>query len=208
MSTEIAAQKTPKTTTIERIVDYIIITFKPHENPCVLMWRETMNGFNREQSENYPLWVRDDKTVHESWKRFGPGVVSILNRKYKLTVVKVGARIRKYTRHGGLPDRDDKCRTDAYYRSCLPSSDAPVFGFVSFPRDIQQDHPLIVASLDRRGRATSTSLENHVVAVNTANDLGTLSAKEKEKNLGHVEAVVHRALEDRYPLFPKKIESS
>lgn len=198
------AKKTPKTITILKIVDHIIETYSPHRGPCLLMWRETMNSFNLKQSENFPAWTRDDRTVHEHWKRYGLGVVAELRHRYRMTIVKVNGHARKYLKHGGTPDRDDRCRTDAYYRSCLPSAANMVLGFVAFPRDTQQDHPLIVASLDRRGKTAATGLENAVIAVDTAADLGNLSGTARGEIREHVNGVVHRAIEEKLPLFPRK----
>lgn len=202
------AKKTPKAITILKIVDHIIETYSPHRGPCLLMWRETMNSFNLKQSENFPAWTRDDKSVHEHWKRYGPGVVAELKHRYRMTIVKVNGRARKYLKHGGTPDRDDRCRIDAYYKSCLPSAANMVLGFVAFPRDTQLDHPLIIASLDQRGKTSATGLENSVVAIDAANDLGNLSGQARQEIHGHVASIVRRAIEERHPLFPRAVEEN
>lgn len=200
---ELAPRKTDKSTTVTAIVDHIIDTYRPQQAPCVLMWRELMNSFNRKGWAECPLWTRDDTACHEHWKKYGPAVVSVLKQQYRLTVVKVSGKIREVIKHGMPPDRGGK-RTDERYRACLPHATEMVRGIVVFPRNSQQDHPLIVASLDRRGRAAATGLENAVTAVDTANDLGVLSDSSREEIRGHVGTVARRAIEEKMPLFPRK----
>lgn len=194
--------QTPKTATIASLTDHIIETYRPHESPCVLMWREIVNSFNRTNWPDCPLWTRDDRASHEHWKKFGPGVISELRRRHHLTVVKVSGKIRDLVRHGAPPDRGGR-RTDIAYRKCLPCAAEMVRGIVVFPRDSQQDHPLIVASLDRRGRASATGLQNAIVAIDTANDCGVLSLESRDEIRGRVGTVARQALEESHPLFPR-----
>jgi hypothetical protein len=196
--------KTPKTVTILKIVDHIIEVYKPLKAPILLMWRETINGFNLSLSENSPVWSRDDGSVHEHWKRFGPGVVRELDHKYHLTVVKVSRSIRKRLDHGQTPDRDDKRRTDEWYRGCLPGPNAEVMGIVLFPKGQQEDHPLVFYDRDRREKMQANGFENSVKSTERAKDCGTLSDDAVNEIHGHVIPVVKRALEDKYPLFSKQ----
>jgi hypothetical protein len=197
-------RSTPKTVTEMAIVDHIVETYGPTKAPLVLMWRETMNNFNQKNWPRCPVWTRDDRACHEHWKKFGPGVVRELERRYKLTVVKVSGRIRDLVKHQAAPDRSGK-RTDAAYRECLPNSAEMTRGIVCFPRETQQDHPLIIADRDRRLRSSATGFGNASSAVDTANDLGVLSDDARREMRGHVIPTVERAIsENKYPLFPRE----
>src|SRR5208337_446321 len=112
---------------VAQIADHITGAYKPHEKPIILMWRETMNGFNLSLNPDYPVWCRDDQSVHKHWKQWGQDVVSILREQHKLTAVNVSRVIRERRDHGDPPDRD-KRRTDAWYRSCLSSAFHMTFG--------------------------------------------------------------------------------
>jgi hypothetical protein len=167
------------------------------------MWRELVNNFNLALSANVPVWTRDDKSVHQHFKRFGDDVVRLLRRQHELSVFKVNANVRKYLKHGDAPSQDNRRRTADFYRSCIPSPSAKTFGIVIFPRDTDVDHPLIVASLGRRGKITANSLETAVANVDTANDLGNLSWTKRQEIRGQVNDVVGRALKEKHPLFPR-----
>jgi hypothetical protein len=193
-------RKGQKQLVIGQIADHIIEQYKPQSGPVVLMWREVMNAFHLKLNPDSPVWVRDDQSVHDHWKRYGPGVVKILKDR-RFTVVKVSRAIRGLVGHGRQPDRGGR-RTDQAYKDCLPSASNMVFGIVVFPRDTQEDHPLIVESRDRRCKRDATSLTNGVDSVRDANDLGNLSDGTCEEIIDGTHAVVQKAFTaEKYPLF-------
>lgn len=192
------ASKGPRQNEIDRYADHIIETYKPFDAPIVLMWREIHNGFHLLLNPESPTWLRDDARVHEEWKRCGPGIVKIFRRR--ATVVPVNRRIRDQVKHGQAPDRSGK-RTDEFYRGCIPSSSAPTFGMVIFPRDTQEDHPLILKSRESRAKCAATGLTNAMDVVRDTNDLGNMSDPETDRIISIAKEKTIEAFRDRYPLF-------
>lgn len=190
---------------VEQIADHILEFYKPHDGPIVLMWRDVMNGFHLKLNPDFPTWPRDDMNVHYHFKQFGRGVIKILDHR-RFTVVKVGHEIRVLVGHGRPPDRDGKRRTDVAYRNCLPSSSNPAMGIVVFPRDTQEDHPLIVASRERRFSSSTTSMANAISSAQAANDLGNLSDVVRDEMIGSTQAALQKMfIDERYPLFRESV---
>ena len=187
------------------IAEFIIETLKPHERPVLILWRELMNAFNAQDGGGKTPWVRDDRSVHEHLKKFGPLVFRHLERHYKLTVVKVGRAIRQKLNHGQSPDRGGS-RTDAFYIGCLSSSSNKTMGFVAFPREIQTDHPLIAWSGKRRMKASCSQVVNVLDWVDRANDFRTLSDGTAQEIRGLTGPMIHHVVDQRYPLFPEAID--
>ena len=193
------ATKSPKQDEIDKIADHIVETYRPFDAPIVLMWREVRNSFHLKLSPDHPVWARDDRRVHEDWNRYGKGVKRILEKR--ATVVTVSGEIRALVRHGHNPDLSGK-RTEAAYRSCIPSSSSPTYGIAIFPRDAYADHPLIVESRKRRASGAATGVTNAIGSVRAANDLGNLSSPLKDEILGMTKQATDKAfVDDRYPLF-------
>lgn len=194
------ARKVQKHDTVKAITDHIIEQYKPQDVPIVLMWKETMNGFNLKLNEKSPVWNRDDRGVHEHWKRYGSGVVKALQER-KLTVVKVNRNIRDLVKHGTEPKRSGK-RTDERYCLCLPSPSNMTLGIVVFPRGAHQDHPLIVASRDHRAKAAANGVINAVDSVRAANDLGNLSEGKRDEITVTTRSTIDKKFNEvKYPLF-------
>ena len=192
---------TQKQITVRAITDFIILTYHPQENPCVLMWRELMNRFRLEKGLESETWTRDDRTVHEHCQRFLKHVRKDLERLYHVTVIPVGGDIRKLVTHGMAPERDNKRRTDKAYCRCLSGPFSKTLGFVCFPANKFQDHPLLLVKLNRRGVAAAHGLENAIGAVDTAEGRGVLSTESRDKIRDNVLPIVHKAVEEKAPLF-------
>ncbi len=194
--------RTPKMVTVLAIVEYIIETYKPHDlkEQVVLMWREMINGYHLSLSSDHPIWGRDDGITHAHWKRFGPSVVKVLERDYKLTVVKVNSLIRDLAKHGGPADRTGR-RTDKAYRKCIPVAGQFIRGIVLSAKGVQEDHPLTLESLDSRGRRLVTTSKNTINAIDAAVDYKVISDGEHKKIRGCVERGAREAFGDKYPLF-------
>ncbi len=193
---------TSKSVTVAEIADHAIMTIKPHESPRLIMWRELVNSFNSKDGDGKLLWRRDDKSVHEHFKKFGPSVIATLERRYRLTIVKVGGSIRRLVNHGGSPDRGGR-RTDAAYRICLAGPSNPTMGFVAFPRDTQQDHPLVIASRSRGVKAGSSHLASAIGSLNSAKDLGTISGSAADEIRGLAGPAIRDLEGEGMPLFYK-----
>jgi len=192
-------RRTAKLETVRRMVDHILETYRPLDGPIVLMWREVMNGFYA--GPNWDELRRDCEATHRHWKRYGTIVARELTKR-KLTVVKVSAKIRDAIKHGGRPDRSDsERRNDKAYREYLPSSSNPVAGIVLFPKGTQEDHPLIVSSLERRTQSATTGIKNTVIAIDTANGYEVLSDDSREKIIAPCKTTVQEVFEDKQPLF-------
>lgn len=203
MKTENDSERmTDKAILVRNLADHVIEVYAPHETPCVLMWRETVNRFLRATAPGSPEYRRDDKFLHEHWKRYGPGVCRELEERYKVTVVRINKLIRKLVDHGGEPKLGGRRDRDVTgYRRCLPHSAAPTFGIACFPRDVHKDHPLVVAKLERRGQAAANGLLNATVSIDRAQGYGVLTDESGEKIRDHMKPIVRKAIENRYPLF-------
>lgn len=199
------ARKNQVRTTVAAIVDHILETYKPQDAPICLMWTEVMNGFYQKNGSQFSVLRRDSHQSHENWKTYGRKVASEFLRRH-FFVAKVGADIRELVPHGTVPDRDTgKGRTDEAYRACLAGPHALTRGIVLFPPSQQENHPLILEQLERRGKYAVTSTSNAVLAVDTANRNKVLSDVEHERIQSNVKNGVMQALEDKTPLFHQKL---
>ena len=193
--------------TARQLAEYIIMTFKPHERPVVIMWREVMNGFNLKSNPEFTgILKADNRYTHESWLQYGPKVVVILESKYKITVVKVGNLIRKVADHGHYPGVS-KRYTPERYKKCLCGPHAPTFGLVCFPKGSDIDHPLVVEAAERRCKSGTSHLKNSKFALDKANDYKVMSNHIHDTIERNMVPPIKAAFMDKYPLFPRELDA-
>lgn len=212
---------------VAEIVAHIIEVHKPQDGPVVLMWKDLINAIYVKETGR-PLWSRSGREVHEHFKKYGPTVLNILAQTYKLTIVKVSTVIIQPTeferielpgcdpeekpvggaglKHAARPDRSYP-RTDELYRGCISNTGNPTMGIVAFPPGTKQsDHPLIKYSLRGRMKAGSSHFMGVVKSVDTANDLGTLSAEARKEIRKVALPAVRQFTEESLPMFPRSID--
>lgn len=199
---------------IRKVADYIVETYRPQEGPKVLMWREIMVGYRLKVAPDLPNeWTRDSRAVSSHWQDNGPDVQRRLEDRYKVTIVRVSRRIRDLAKHGEEPKlgggRGINERSAANYRSCLPHSQAPTYGFVCFPQGQGEDHPLLIAEMERRGQSSSSYFRNTARRLDRAEGFGVLSTEEGLKIKKKMGEIALEAIKDDHPLFaPRAIEAT
>ncbi len=171
---------------VASIVDHIIETYRPHEIPVVLMWKEI---YNSHVTKNFPgarTYSRSNSIVEAHWKMYSTEVMRELESRYGLTIVKVNDRVRKVAQHGKEPKRVNKNQNDAAYKACIPCSGNKAMGFVSFPKNTLMDHPLIKETMILGSKGASTFALNNKLKLDKANGRGTLSDECREEIMNEI----------------------
>lgn len=193
--------KRTKQLIIGQLVDFIVETYKPHDQACFLGWRELLNAKHASGKQEFPWHNRDTRAIHEHYKSYGKEVNRSLAKRYGLTVVGVNSKIRTLVKHGHSPDRSTR-KTDERYLGCRPSSHNPTAGIVVFPKDQNQDHPLILGYIKTRVDDVESRATNTANYIDAAANHGVLSKERGEEEIKGLSKRVVDATTQKYPLFP------
>jgi hypothetical protein len=153
------------------------------DRPVVLMWRTLICECFPEYEHQWPQY---SAAVHSHYKRFGNHVRNILYLRYGVACVPVSRAVTALAKHGEEPTLDEERRTDEAWRQCLPTAHAKTYGIVCFPPNATVDHPLLVAALERRGKASFSSVLNAKRAIDNANVSGIISQPTTGHLIGHM----------------------
>lgn len=152
------------------LVDAMIYQHSIRTIPRVLFWRNlVIEVFPHKADE----WRRDCNEVREHLNRHF-GFVRVMLEVEGVLSLKVSGEIKKWINHGETPYRDDN-RNDGFYCDCIPASSRPAVGIVCFPKNTCEDHPLVVATLKRRGSEAANRFVNQVDTLSTFRDNGIVS---------------------------------
>jgi hypothetical protein len=186
--------------TCRKIAELFIVTYRPHVEAVLIMWREGMNLFYGAAEDSHFHWRQDDAQVHAHLKRFLPGVTRELESPYNLTIVRVGHSIREFLGHAQRPDRGRRGqRTDERYCQAVASPGNPTMGIVCFPPGCMTDHPLIVEAQRRRMKSSVSHVDNSASSLDRARSRGTISAAQWEGIHQDAEPVCRRIADAEPP---------
>jgi hypothetical protein len=185
--------------TAKSVAAFILATASASRDPRLFMWRELMAEFRKHDEFTYHAPVRDCEAI---WKEFdgrlGTLVLAIL-RENGYMPVKVTSGIRVILAHGEIADVTAQ-RTDGAYYNCMPDfTKKRAYGFVLFPPDSGEDHPLLKRRCERDTARSANGLINTVKKVHGLSKEKLLSPRSErailEPACKRVRAVVQNQLE-------------
>ena len=163
------------------------------------------NTFVVENGWPVPLIEPGSDEARIYYKNVFPHFSGHLWRRYRTNVVKASSALGRLVKHGESPDRDDKVRTDAAYKKCLPASRHASW-VVAFATGQHADHPLITKKLATRIATTQTWAKNTVLMAADAHSNGNLSVAAKNSVVASIADSARKAIEPP-PAEPQVVRS-